>query len=218
MENIRTLTGCDPDALVRGSIETGSEAQLSRSPKIIIPADHRGENCVFEAASYGRSPGHGLTRVQALVGNPLPDDFLAFYEQYETALVVTRTFPLHLWSEDKMIEGIKWHREFYDKPFRVLRFGDQYDRNFIYFALWLEDIGTKNWRVIATDHGSIDDMDDDHVDSGQIIGNSFYEWLKSWVERDGLPDPFMEIGEDGGFNDPPTDEDWARARARQASK
>lgn len=215
IDKTRLLKGCHPYALVRGANETGTVDQLLRSPKIIIPADNQGENCIFEAASYATSPGHGLAKVQEMVGYPLPDDLLAFYERYEKALVVTRTYPLHMWHEDKIIEKIKWFREFFDKPFRVFRFGDQYDREATQFGMWLEEPGTDKWRIISTAIGIIDDMDDDNVTPDRIIGQNFYEWFKSWVERDGLPDPFMDLGPEGGFIDPPTQEDLARIAARQ---
>ncbi|RYD37171.1 MAG: hypothetical protein EOP86_04090, partial [Verrucomicrobiaceae bacterium] len=57
---------------------------------------------IFEAASYAAVPGHGLAEVQKMVGNPLPPDLLAFYERYEKALAVTRTYPLHLWPEEAL--------------------------------------------------------------------------------------------------------------------
>jgi hypothetical protein len=200
---VRRLKGCHPYAIERGAKETGTEDQLRRAPRIILPADEQGLDCVFETSSYATSPGHGLRVLQAMVGHPLPEDFTAFHEQFEKALVVTRTFPLHLWHEDKIIEGIHRFREFIDKPFRVFRFGDQYEREATQFGLWLEEPGTMKWRVITTAPGVIDDMDDDDIDPDRIIGDSFYEWLKSWIERDGLPDMSMGLGPEGGFLDPP---------------
>ena len=200
---IRRLKGCYPYAIERGARENGAGDQLRRAPKIITPADEQGENCVFETSSYATSPGHGLPVLQSLVGHPLPQDFIAFHEQFEKALVVTRTAPLHLWQEDKIIEGIQRFRESPGQPFRVFRFGDQYEREATQFGLWLEELGTMKWRVITTAAGVIDDMDDDFIDPDRIIGDSFYEWLRSWIERDGLPDLCMGLGPEGGFLDPP---------------
>ncbi len=168
---------------------------------------------IFETASYASSPGHGLARVQELVGHPLPSDFLAFYQRYEKALIVTRTYPIHMWHEDKIIEGIFDYWAYPDRPFRILRFGDQYDRQATQFGLWLEEPGTMKWRVVSTQIGS-NYLDDTLMDPGQIIGQSFYEWLKDWVDRDGLPDGFMNLGPEGGFIDPLTEEDMARLAAR----
>jgi hypothetical protein len=50
------------------------------------------------------------------------------------------------------------------------------------------------------------DNRDDHLDHGReeedILAPSFYDWLKDFIERDGLPDPYMDIGPEGGFLDP----------------
>lgn len=215
IQNVRTFIGRQPSALQQGALETGSEEQLKRSPKILIEGDEMGDDCIFEAASYATTPGRGLRLVAEVVGHTLPEDFLQFYELYEKALVVTRTFPLHLWSEAKIIEGIERFRENSDKPFRVFRFADQYDREATQFGLRLDDPEKMKWQVISTAIGCIDDMDDDSIDPRQVIGESFHGWLKSWIERDGLPDGFMELGPEGGYIDPPSDEDWARVRGRQ---
>ena len=58
------------------------------------------------------------------------------------------------------------------------------------------------WRIIGMDNGIIDELDDPYVEPDRIIGQSFYEWIKSWIDRDGLPDPFMQLGPEGGFLDP----------------
>ncbi len=211
---VRNFIGRHPYALERGSKETGTEQQLKKSPKIVVDADELGKDCLFLAASYATSPGHGLAKVQKMVGHPLPEDFLGFYERYEKALVVSRTFPIHLWHEEKIIEGIHDYCAYSDRPFRLLRFGDQYEMGAVQFALWLETPGTMNWRVVATQSGS-SYLDDTVLDPDEIIGPSFYEWLKDWIERDGLPDGFMDLGPEGGLMDPPTEQDLARVAARQ---
>ena len=47
-----------------------------------------------------------------------------------------------------------------------------------------------------------DEYDRDDLDPVYIQGASFYEWLRDLVQRDGLPDGFIEVTEAGGFLDP----------------
>jgi len=200
LRNVRRLKGYPYD-VIRGAEEIGSGSQLKTCPRMIEEPNDFGDG-VFETTSYATIPGHGVTKLQQMVGNPLPPDLVAFYESYEKALVVTRTYPLHLWHEAKIIEEIAERREFLDSPIRTFRFGEQYDRQATQYGLWLEEPGTMKWRVIGMENGIIDEMDDPYVEPDRIIGQSFYEWIKSWVERDGLPDPFMQLGPEGGFLEP----------------
>jgi hypothetical protein len=96
----------------------------------------------------------------------------------------------------------EFFRDDFTKPLRVFRFGDQYDREATQFGMWLEEPGTMKWRVISTAVGCLDDLDDDYVEPERILASSFSEWLKDWINRDGLPDPFMELGLEGGYVDP----------------
>jgi hypothetical protein len=182
---VRKFKGCHPYAIERGAVEMAGEAQFLKAPKILVPADEHGENCVFESTSYATSPGHGLSTLQSMVGHTLPEDFTAFHEQFEKALVVSRACPLHLWSEDQIVESIHRFREFPDKPFRVFRFGDLYEIEATQFGLWLEEPGSSKWKVITTAPGVIDDMDDDSVEPSRIVGDSFHSWLQKWIEQDG---------------------------------
>ncbi len=206
-----------PYYILDAASELFGDAATLKSPNLVYEDEDpktRNGTFIFEVSSYATNPGHGLAQVQKMVGHPLPDDFLAFYERYEKALVVTRTYPIHLWHEEKIIEGIYDFCAYFDRPFRMLRFGDQYDRGATQFALWLETPGTMNWRVVSTQSGS-SYLDDTVIDPDEIIGPSFYEWLKDWIERDGLPGGFMGLGPEGGFLDPPTEEDLARVAAQE---
>jgi hypothetical protein len=191
-----------PWYITRGAQEAGDPDQLAKFPKMISEPEAGTGEFVFDTTNFASVPGHGLATLQEMVGWPLPPDLIAFYELFEKALVITRTFPLHIWPEEKIVNAIKDHRESFAKPLRVFRFGEQFDREATQFGMRLEEAGTMRWRVISTELGSIDDEDDDYVESDRVLGNSFREWLKDLIDRDGLPDPFMRLGPEGGFIDP----------------
>ena len=118
--------------------------------------------------------------------------------------MVTRSYPIHLWNEAKILEdATQWWRHSFVKPIRFFRFGEYFDREAQHFGLWQEHLGFGAWKVAVTsiDHRD-EEYDRDEIDSVYIMGNSFYDWLRDLVERDGLPDPFIEVGEAGGFLDP----------------
>lgn len=186
-----------------GAQETGSLEQLAHLPRLIVATETCDGEHVFDTSSYATTPGHGLAALEEMVGWPLPPDLIEFYSLVEKALLVTRTYPLHFWHEAKIIEETQERfRDHFTKPLRVFRFGDHFDMEATQFGLWLEEPGTMKWRVISTAIGCLDDLDDDYVEPDRILGASFYEWLKDYVERDGLPDPFMGLGPEGGFLDP----------------
>ncbi len=191
-----------PGYIIRGTRETDASGGLNGYPKMISQPESGDGEFIFDTTSYATAPGHGLPLLQEMVGWPLPSDFVTFYELYEQALVVTRTHPLHLWSEKKILDNIMDYREDFTKPLRIFRFGDQYDREATYFSLWLEEPGTMKWRVISTAIGRLDDLDNDYVEPDRILAPSFSEWLWDWIDRDGLPDGFMGLGPEGGFLDP----------------
>jgi hypothetical protein len=169
---------------------------------IVTPESEDGDH-VFDTTSYAASPGHGLAALQEMVGWPLPPDLVAFYELFEKALVVTRTHPLHIWPEDKILRLTReFYRDDFTKPLRVFRFGDYFDCETTQFGMRLEEPGTMKWRVFSTAVGCLDDIDDDQVDPDRILAPSFREWLADWIARDGLPDPFMQLGPEGGYIDP----------------
>ena len=67
---------------------------------------------------------------------------------------------------------------------RPFRFGEQYEREATQYGLWLEAPGTMEWRVISMDRGVIDEDDDPYVEPDRIVGASFFEWFKEWMESD----------------------------------
>ena len=186
--NVRTLRGYHYDVLL-GSEEIRNDASGSPAARIVQEADEFG-NCIFEATSYATVPGHGLSRLQELVRHPLPPEFIAFFEKYEKALAITLAYPLYLWPEEKIIEQINERREFLDRPMRTFRFGEQYETEATQYGLWLEVPGTMEWRVISMERGEIDEDDDPYVEPDRIVGASFFEWFKEWMESDGASDPF----------------------------
>ncbi len=152
--------------------------------------------------SYARKPGNGLWKLGAVLQNRLPDDFLEFHRLYHEALVTTRTFPVHLWGEEKILKEIEDWRDLYPYPLRFFRFGEYWDNYGLWFGLWQSDPETNQWKVVITSH----DNRDDHLDHGReseyILAPSFHDWLEDFIARDGLPDPYMRIGPTGGFLDP----------------
>lgn len=172
---------------------------LGVAPKILSEV---GWERTILTRSYARKPGKGLEKLEQTLKAVPPCDFQNFHVLYEEALVTTRTFPIHLWSEKKILEEIENWRDLYPFPLRFFRFGQYWDRYGLWFGLWNVLPGGPDWKVIITSH----DNRDDDLDSGRskeyILGSSFHEWLKGLIERDGLPDPYMDLGLDGGFLDP----------------
>lgn len=133
----------------------------------------------------------------------LPEDLASFYEQYAEAFVVTRTLPLHLWDIKTMKDWYNKMRYTYPYPIRFLRFADYWDMKATQFALWKPNPELENWIVVTTDIGQLDDhYDEIGFKDYYKVGDSFSEWLNDWIARDGLPDPFMKIGSEGGIIDP----------------
>lgn len=194
-----------PWHILDGAAKIGMPEQLVRAPKIIQEAEGDSVEVVFDTTSYARIPGTNLGKLSAFIENKLPDDFLAFYRRYAEALVVTRSYPIHLWNEEKILEEAAestamWNRQ---KPVRFIRFGEYYECDTVMFGLWQEKPGGDVWKVVVTDHDRQDDeYDIDELEPYCILGESFYEWLKRLVEKEGLPDPFFDVGEEGGYLDP----------------
>lgn len=191
LRKIRKLQGSHY-RIFQGSLEIRSENSPS-PPARIIREEVEIADSIFMATSYATIPGHGLGRLQELVRHPLPPEFIAFYEKYEKALAVTLAYPLYFWPEDKIIEEINDRREFLDRPMRTFRFGEQYEREAAQYGLWLEEPGTMKWQVIVMDAGVIDEDADTSVQPYRRTGASFYEWLKEWIETDGVNSPDGEF-------------------------
>lgn len=184
--------------------QIASSEDLEVAPKVIWTANDTSGETIFDTTSYAKQPGSELRQLIEYLGQTPPEDFLAFHRLYAEALVVTRSYPIHLWSEAKIVEeASQWWRHSFVKPIRFFRFGGYFDREAQHFGLWQEHLGSGAWKVAVTSIDQRDeDYDQDNIDSVYIMGNSFYDWLRDLVERDGLPDPFIEVGEAGGFFDP----------------
>lgn len=127
--------------------------------------DHWGR--VVLARSYARKPGKGLAKLEALMQSRLPDDFLEFHRLYDEALLTTRTYPIHLWSEEKILEEIGGWRDPY--PIRFFRFAQYWDIYGLYYGLWQETEGGEDLRVVIVSHTERDDDLDDAVESEYIL-------------------------------------------------
>jgi hypothetical protein len=146
---------------------------------------------VILTRSYARKPGKGLGNLEKVLQNSLPEDFLQFHQLYDEALITTRTYPIHLWNEDQILSGIESWRDQYPYPLRFFRFGEYWDCRELWFGLWQVNPGTDDWRVIITSHDNRGDVLDWGREEEYILAPSFHEWLKNFIERDGLPDPYM---------------------------
>lgn len=157
----------------------------------------------IKTSSYARTPGIGSDDLESHLKNILPRDFTAFYEQYSEALIVTRSYPIHLWPINKMLDSIRLMRQREHCPIRFFRFGEQWDREAVEYGLLQHTPGKDDWWVIATSREYHDDYyDDENLTDYNLLGYSFKSWLEDWITRDGLPDPLMGLGVDGGFLDP----------------
>jgi hypothetical protein len=162
-----------------------------------------GEDTYFRTSSYARTPGAGVGAIESALKNNLPDDFSDFYKKYAEALVVTRSYPLHIWDSEKILECFGEMRYKKNYPLRFIRFGDYWDMGARQFGLWQRDPNLSEWWVVATSLSHLDDFyDDPSYSDYNKLGNSFSGWLEDWIARDGLPDPFMKLGPEGGFLDP----------------
>jgi hypothetical protein len=177
------------------------ELETGMAPKVLEGGEDDPSQVIL-VRSYARKPGKGLAKLEALLRNRLPDDFLGFHCLYDEALVTTRTYPIHLWNEETIIEEINGWRDLYPYPVRFFRFAQYWDIYGLYYGLWQETDGGDDWRVVICSHNQRDDDLDDFVEKECILCPSFHEWLKDLIARDGLPDPYKEIGPEGGFLDP----------------
>lgn len=75
------------------------ELETGMAPKVLEGGEDDPSQVIL-VRSYARKPGKGLAKLEALLRNRLPDDFLEFHRLYDEALVSTRTYPIHLWNEE----------------------------------------------------------------------------------------------------------------------
>lgn len=189
----------DPYYLTEGASEIMRD-QEARLPHVVYEEN---EIIYIKTSSYARSPGEGLIRVENMLKNALPSDIKSFFDAYAEALVVTRTYPIHIWPVDRILEFLEDMRYERRYPLRFIRFGDQWERGATQYALWQRDPQKPNWCVVTTSVGEADDRyDDPNLTDYCKLGDSFSDWLEEWIARDGLPDPFMKLGPEGGFLDP----------------
>lgn len=177
------------------------ENDFGMAPKVLEGTDEDDTQIIL-TRSYARKPGRGVVKLEEKLQNRLPEDFRLFHGIYDEALVTTRTYPLHLWNVDRIIREIEDWRDVDEFPLRFFRFGGYWDIYGLYFGLWQEKPNGSDWKVVIAADGERDDHLDCFVEAEYILGESFHAWLKSWIERDGLPDPYQEIGPEGGFLDP----------------
>jgi hypothetical protein len=140
---------------------------------------------------YLRGATSALDKLANAMRCDLPDDFVQFYQEFGEALVISRTDPLWLWNEEKMIQEFKddFERDF-DEEFpegRFFRFAYYPTEPTREYGL-LKNHLTDSWEIVAPPHGIFyEEMvgleGREHYGSGP-----FYDWLKSFIERDGYPD------------------------------
>jgi len=88
-----------PYYILRGAAEVASQDQIEIAPKVISMIENdKGKVTIFDTSSYSKQPGNKLSKLREYLGNDLPEDFLAFYRKFSEALVVTRSYPVHLWN------------------------------------------------------------------------------------------------------------------------
>lgn len=175
--------------------------ELQGIPRVVEDGEDD-PSLVIETRSYARTPGSELAKLESTLLNSLPEDFLEFHRLYDEALLTTQTYPIHLWNEARILEEIEMWRDNYTYPLRFFRFADYWDNYGFYYGLWQAEPGGGEWRVVICHHSIRDDDLDHGRDDEYILAPSFYEWLKDFIARDGIPDPYQEIGPEGGYLDP----------------
>ena len=107
-------------------LKLGCPGQLEIAPRVISTVDDDCGTTILDTTSFAKQPGNDLRQLHEYLGNDLLEDFLAFYSKFSEALVVTRSYPVHLWSKAKMIEAAATHWRLWNlqKPIRFFRFGE----------------------------------------------------------------------------------------------
>jgi len=164
------------------------DLDLGMAPRIL---SEESDGWLILTRNYARKPGKGLLNLAKLLQNHLPEDFIEFHQIYNEALVTTRTHPIYLWNEEKIIDGFEHWRDLCPEPIRFIRFGEYWDRQSLYFGLWNRVPGSSEWEVSIAGSDDRDQIYEENIDDEYILGTSFHAWLKSFIERDGLPDPYM---------------------------
>lgn len=166
------------------------EMELGMAPRVLEGGEDDASQVIL-TRSYARKPGKGLQNLEKILQNQLPEDFLEFHQLYDEVFITTRTYPVFLWNEEKIIEEFELWRDLCPDPIRFIRFGEYWDRQSLYFGLWNQVPGSSEWRVAIAEWGDRDQIYEKDIADEYILGSSFHAWLKCFIERDGLPDPFM---------------------------
>lgn len=174
-ESLHTLRrlacgGPDVTCLIDAPRQVFPEQEFGIAPKIL---KEEGWERVILTRSYARKPGKGLARLEALMRNRLPDDLLEFHRLYDEALLTTCTYPIHLWNERKILEGIEEFRDLTELPIRFFRFGEYWDRRELWFGLWLHPTDA-TWKVAIADMSDRDQIYEENISEDYILAPSFY--------------------------------------------
>jgi hypothetical protein len=133
----------------------------------------------------------GLGKLKAALRTTLPEDFIQFYSEFGEALVITRSDPLWLWNEERMIQGFEedFDREFDDEfpEGRFFTFANYPSEPTLRYGLRKNDL-TDAWEVVRPNHGAFYEEIIGPEGREHYVAETFYDWLKSHVERDGYPD------------------------------
>jgi hypothetical protein len=150
----------------------------------------------------------GACELVELLGQGLPEDFMDFHTKYGEVIVVTRIGPVRLFSWEEIIEQVHDNTvcSLGRKPKRVFRFGGICESDHEFYGLRQSDEG--NWEVIAACQqpdefleGATDFGEYEYYKSQEVpkaIAPSFYDWLLSLIQNDGIAEPYFEAP--GGAN------------------
>jgi hypothetical protein len=140
---------------------------------------------------YVKGPGSSLEKLQATLRNSLPEDFIQFHEEFGESMLITRAAPLWFWNEEKIIDD--FHLDFesdFDEEFpngRFFRMVEYSAMPTLAYGLRQNDV-TDAWEVVFPQHGVFYEEMIDVEGRKFVVADSFYEWLKDFVARDGYPD------------------------------
>lgn len=192
LQNLRRLRAysLDKSYLLDAPFQIFPEMETDMIPRVVEGGEDDPSQVIL-TKSYARKPGKGLSNLQKIVQRPLPQDFIDFSLLYDEALITTRTYPIYLWNEERILKGIETWRDLCQEPVRFFRFGEYWDRDSLYFGLWNKDPESSEWQVVIADWSDRDQIYEKHIADEYVLATSFHTWLVSLLERDGLPDPYM---------------------------
>jgi hypothetical protein len=141
--------------------------------------------------AYLRGPSSALDKLEDAMRCKLPEDFVQFHREFGEALVITRTDPLWLWDEEKMIQEFRddFERDL-DEEFpegRFFRFASYPTEHRLLYGLRKHD-QTDLWEIARPNLGDFYEEIIAPEGREHYVAASFYDWLKNFIERDGYPD------------------------------